>query len=102
MSAVALLERQPNPDADQIARAMNGNICRCGSYPRIVAAIQAAATPATPAARGRGFDAGTADVLKADVVAADVVAADLVAADLVAADLVEADLQVGLRLRNEQ
>jgi aerobic-type carbon monoxide dehydrogenase small subunit (CoxS/CutS family) len=48
MSAVALLERQPNPTDDQIVRAMNGNVCRCGSHPRIVEAIRAAA------AAGRG------------------------------------------------
>lgn len=54
MAAVALLERQPHPDEEQIARAMNGNICRCGSYPRIVTAIQAAASHTTPGAPSRG------------------------------------------------
>jgi aerobic-type carbon monoxide dehydrogenase small subunit (CoxS/CutS family) len=44
MSAVALLARQTDPSEDQIVRSMNGNICRCGSHPRIVAAIQAAAS----------------------------------------------------------
>jgi aerobic-type carbon monoxide dehydrogenase small subunit (CoxS/CutS family) len=44
MSAVALLSRQPDPSEDQIVRSMNGNICRCGSHPRIVAAIRAAAS----------------------------------------------------------
>ena len=43
MSAVALLSRQPNANEDQIARGMNGNICRCGSHPRIVDAIRKAA-----------------------------------------------------------
>jgi aerobic-type carbon monoxide dehydrogenase small subunit (CoxS/CutS family) len=43
LSAVALLQRQPNPTEDQIVRAMNANICRCGSHPRIVAAIRSAA-----------------------------------------------------------
>jgi aerobic-type carbon monoxide dehydrogenase small subunit (CoxS/CutS family) len=43
LSAVALLNRKPNPTDDEIARAMNGNICRCGTYPRIVAAIRQAA-----------------------------------------------------------
>jgi aerobic-type carbon monoxide dehydrogenase small subunit (CoxS/CutS family) len=43
MSAVALLSRQPDPTEDQIVRGMNGNICRCGSHPRIVAAIRKAA-----------------------------------------------------------
>ena len=44
MSAVALLARQPDPTEEQIVRAMNGNICRCGSQPRIVAAIRQAAS----------------------------------------------------------
>jgi aerobic-type carbon monoxide dehydrogenase small subunit (CoxS/CutS family) len=44
MSAVALLSRQADPTEEQIVRTMNGNICRCGSHPRIVAAIRAAAS----------------------------------------------------------
>jgi aerobic-type carbon monoxide dehydrogenase small subunit (CoxS/CutS family) len=43
MSAVALLSRQTDPSEEQVVRTMNGNICRCGSHPRIVAAIRAAA-----------------------------------------------------------
>ena len=43
MAAVGLLSRQPDPTDDQIVRAMNGNICRCGSQPRIVDAIRRAA-----------------------------------------------------------
>ncbi|WP_420583388.1 (2Fe-2S)-binding protein [Reichenbachiella sp.] len=43
MSAVALLERIPQPSEDQIHRAMKGNVCRCGTYPRIMKAIQTAA-----------------------------------------------------------
>ena len=43
MSAVGLLTANPKPSADDIIRGMNGNICRCGTYPRIVAAIQRAA-----------------------------------------------------------
>jgi aerobic-type carbon monoxide dehydrogenase small subunit (CoxS/CutS family) len=43
MSAVALLSRRPDPTDEQIIQGMNGNICRCGSQPRIVAAIRAAA-----------------------------------------------------------
>jgi aerobic-type carbon monoxide dehydrogenase small subunit (CoxS/CutS family) len=42
MSAVALLEQQSDVDRDAIVRHMNGNICRCGTYARIVAAIQKA------------------------------------------------------------
>jgi nicotinate dehydrogenase subunit A len=43
LSAVAFLKSNPNPTEQEIARAMEGNICRCGTYPRIVAAIQRAA-----------------------------------------------------------
>jgi isoquinoline 1-oxidoreductase alpha subunit len=39
MSAVALLERSPNPSDDEIDAAMSGNICRCGTYNRIRKAI---------------------------------------------------------------
>jgi aerobic-type carbon monoxide dehydrogenase small subunit (CoxS/CutS family) len=42
MSAVALLEGQPEPKREDIVRSMNGNICRCGTYPRIIAAIEKA------------------------------------------------------------
>ena len=43
MSAVALLERSPNPSDDEIDAAMSGNICRCGTYTRIRKAIHKAA-----------------------------------------------------------
>ena len=43
MSAVALLKRNPNPTDHDIDLAMNGNICRCGTYPRIRKAIHRAA-----------------------------------------------------------
>lgn len=43
MSAVALLERTPNPTDEEIDRAMSGNICRCGTYLRIREAIHRAA-----------------------------------------------------------
>lgn len=43
MSATSLLRRTPNPTEEQIVASMNGNICRCGTYPRIIAAIQRAA-----------------------------------------------------------
>lgn len=39
LSAVALLEKNPKPTEQQIVSAMQGNICRCGTYPRIVRAI---------------------------------------------------------------
>jgi aerobic-type carbon monoxide dehydrogenase small subunit (CoxS/CutS family) len=42
MAGVALLNANPDPSHDDIVRAMNGNVCRCGAYPQIVAAIQRA------------------------------------------------------------
>jgi isoquinoline 1-oxidoreductase alpha subunit len=47
MSAVALLQRTPKPTDEQIDQAMNGNICRCGTYIRIRQAIRAAAMATT-------------------------------------------------------
>jgi aerobic-type carbon monoxide dehydrogenase small subunit (CoxS/CutS family) len=43
MSALALLTREPQPDRDEIVRSMNGNICRCCTYSRIVTAVEHAA-----------------------------------------------------------
>lgn len=43
MSAAVLLRENPNPSDDDIDKAMAGNICRCGTYPRIRAAIHNAA-----------------------------------------------------------
>jgi isoquinoline 1-oxidoreductase alpha subunit len=43
MSAVALLAKHPKPTDAQIDEAMRGNLCRCGTYPRIRAAIKRAA-----------------------------------------------------------
>ncbi len=40
MSAVALLKEPCGPDDDAVKELMSGNICRCGAYPNIVAAIQ--------------------------------------------------------------
>jgi aerobic-type carbon monoxide dehydrogenase small subunit (CoxS/CutS family) len=42
MSGYALLVKNSNPSDDDIVRAMDGNICRCGTYQRIVAAIKEA------------------------------------------------------------
>jgi isoquinoline 1-oxidoreductase alpha subunit len=47
MSAVALLDRKPKPNDEDIELAMSGNICRCGTYQRIKQAIQLAADLAT-------------------------------------------------------
>jgi isoquinoline 1-oxidoreductase alpha subunit len=43
MSAVVLLKHTPNPTDQNIEESMGGNICRCGTYPRIRQAIKAAA-----------------------------------------------------------
>ncbi len=42
MKAAELLAKTAKPTRDQIVRHMDGNICRCGTYPRIIAAIQLA------------------------------------------------------------
>ena len=44
MNAASLLNNNPNPSDEDIASAMNGNICRCGTYIRIKAAIKTAAS----------------------------------------------------------
>jgi aerobic-type carbon monoxide dehydrogenase small subunit (CoxS/CutS family) len=43
MSAHALLAATPKPSEEEIIQHMNGNVCRCGTYPRILAAVQRAA-----------------------------------------------------------
>lgn len=43
VTGAALLRASPDPDEQKIREFMQGNICRCGTYPRIVAAIQRAA-----------------------------------------------------------
>jgi len=43
MTASALLKRNPSPSSAEIDQAMSGNLCRCGTYPRIKKAIEAAA-----------------------------------------------------------
>jgi xanthine dehydrogenase YagT iron-sulfur-binding subunit len=50
LAAVALLEENPSPNESDIRVAMSGNLCRCGTYPKIVLAIQEAAR--------RSIDAG--------------------------------------------
>jgi isoquinoline 1-oxidoreductase alpha subunit len=46
MQAAALLKQNKNPSEQEINSAMSGNICRCGCYQRITAAVKAAATGA--------------------------------------------------------
>jgi len=52
MSAVSLLQRNPEPTESEIVDFMDGNLCRCGTYPRIIGAIQKAARVTASAAKG--------------------------------------------------
>jgi aerobic-type carbon monoxide dehydrogenase small subunit (CoxS/CutS family) len=54
MSAVALLAKNSQPSREDIVDFMDGNICRCGTYPRIVSAIEKAAKVMTASAAGKG------------------------------------------------
>ncbi len=63
MSAAALLHRNPNPSDAEIDAAMSGNLCRCGTYPRIRKAIHRAAAlhggaQGTGAVQGAGGGSG--------------------------------------------
>ena len=46
MSSVALLKQNPNPKPSDIAQALEGNICRCGTHPRVIEAVERAAKAA--------------------------------------------------------
>jgi aerobic-type carbon monoxide dehydrogenase small subunit (CoxS/CutS family) len=50
MSCAALLERDPNPSLDDVKHAISGNLCRCGTYPKIFAATLDVAQQRTHAA----------------------------------------------------
>src|SRR5262245_10064650 len=43
MAVVGLLEEKPHPTREEIVTGLNGNVCRCGTYPRILAAVEKAA-----------------------------------------------------------
>ncbi len=63
MSAQALLDQDPQPDDEKIREALSGNLCRCGGYNRIVAAVRAVAKAGAggkdfPAKTDTGNDAG--------------------------------------------
>ena len=58
MSAAALLEHTPHPTDEQIDEAMNGNLCRCGTYKRIRAAIHRAAGAPAETASVAGQETG--------------------------------------------
>ena len=51
MTGVALLRAKPQPTREEIVEYMDGNICRCGTYPRIIAAIRKAAQAVKEARR---------------------------------------------------
>ena len=59
MSAAALLESNPDPTDDDIDTAMDGNICRCGMYGRIKAAIKTAAKAGSDRATSDATDDAT-------------------------------------------
>jgi isoquinoline 1-oxidoreductase alpha subunit len=52
MAAAALIQKIPAPTDQDIDRGMSGNICRCGTYPRIREAIKRAAKPSTVPVKG--------------------------------------------------
>jgi len=54
MAALALLERSPAPSESEIVHWMSGNLCRCGTYPKIVRAVLAAARAMDGAENGGG------------------------------------------------
>ena len=54
MSAVALLQKNPTPQENEITAFMDGNVCRCGTYPRIVGSIQKAAKVGAVSSAGKG------------------------------------------------
>lgn len=43
MASTALLRKAPNPTAEEIRRGVSGNLCRCGTYPKVFAAVEDAA-----------------------------------------------------------
>jgi aerobic-type carbon monoxide dehydrogenase small subunit (CoxS/CutS family) len=51
VAGVGLLRQNPDPDRQEIVEYMDGNICRCGTYPRIIAAIRMAARAVKEASR---------------------------------------------------
>lgn len=57
MSALALLDSNPNPTVDEIRKALSGNLCRCTGYQGILRAVQAAATELREAGTATGADA---------------------------------------------
>ena len=59
MTAIGLLKGTPSPSDKQIDEAMSGNICRCGTYPRIHAAVKLASIRLKGGAAGTGATKGS-------------------------------------------
>ncbi len=62
MSAVALLATKPNPSDEDINQFMSGNICRCGAYPEIRAAIKLAAKNIQNGEKRTAFDKNNSNI----------------------------------------
>jgi carbon-monoxide dehydrogenase small subunit len=56
LSAKSLLDRNPDPDVEEIEEALSGNLCRCTGYGKIVKAVQAAAERAPERGKGENPD----------------------------------------------
>jgi aerobic-type carbon monoxide dehydrogenase small subunit (CoxS/CutS family) len=54
MATIGLLRTNPDPSEQDIARIMDRNVCRCGTYPRIVKAVRLAASRLKPTSTGSG------------------------------------------------
>jgi nicotinate dehydrogenase subunit A len=52
VTGAALLRRNPDPEEPEIRKALEGNVCRCGTYTRIVSAVRAAASMGARTTRG--------------------------------------------------
>ena len=76
VAAVALLDSNPRPSDDEIGRWMAPNVCRCCTYPRIVAAIRRSGEPYQPELETRFMVAGDAGFAVRPRVPWDLVAAD--------------------------
>ncbi len=63
LATVALLEREPRPTDDAIVGALDGNVCRCCTYPRILRAVRRAADPASPVVAGPSPNAAVPPLL---------------------------------------
>ena len=60
LAAIDLLREIPNPTEADVVRGMSGNLCRCGTYPKIVAAVLAAAKADPPRLRAEDDKQGVA------------------------------------------